>query len=147
MPAKASVGSDVSSPRGSGRRARARHQRVDLLLDEAVDRRGGAGDERDADRARTARRARGRQPGVARNMPMTAQKTISDTTRGLVSARKCLSRVSASASVVKRVRRMRVGGSIGRVRPRGHCDASPHQFDEARFTIGRGPPVSRSATP
>jgi len=38
---------------------------------------------------------------VARNMPMTAQNTISDTTRGFVSARKCLSRVSASASEVK----------------------------------------------
>ena len=44
--------------------------------------------------------AGGGKPGVARNMPMTAQKTISDTTRGFVNAMKCLSRVSESASDV-----------------------------------------------
>ena len=78
---------------------RAGHQRVDFLLDETVDRGRRAGDERDADR-REEHDARRRKPGVDRNMPMTAQKTINDTTRGFVSARKCLSRVSASARSV-----------------------------------------------
>ena len=44
--------------------------------------------------------AGGGNPGTARNMPITAQKTMSCTTRGLVSARNCLNRTSASASVV-----------------------------------------------
>ena len=32
---------------------------------------------------------KGTMPGVARNMPITAVKTISDTTRGLVSSQNC----------------------------------------------------------
>ena len=58
---------------------------------------------------------------------MTAQKTINDTTRGLVSARKCLSRVSASASVVKR--------SVGCVG--GRPAASAEHADRDDFTIRR----------
>ena len=50
MHAKISVGIDVNSPAGSGRRRVRAISAVDLLLDEAVDRRGGAGDERNAER-------------------------------------------------------------------------------------------------
>ena len=55
----------------------------------------------------------GGSPGTARNMPITAQKTISDTTRGLVSARNCRKRLSASARVVM------VGAGKPVVRPPG----------------------------
>ena len=44
----------------------------------------------------------GGTPGTARNMPIIATKTISDTTRGLVSARNCRKRTSGRASVVMR---------------------------------------------
>ena len=47
----------------------------------------------------------GGMPGTARNMPITAVKTISDTTRGFVSARNWRARVSESARVVKASRR------------------------------------------
>jgi hypothetical protein len=40
-------------------------------------------------------------PGTAMNMPITAVKTISDTTRGFVSAKNWRARVSVKASVVK----------------------------------------------
>ena len=70
---------------------RARHHRVDLLLHQAVDRRGRARDEGDAERSRE-QRCGGTMPGVARNIPITAVKTISDTTRGLVSATKARKR-------------------------------------------------------
>jgi hypothetical protein len=42
----------------------------------------------------------GGNPGVARNMPITAQNTISDTTRGFARARNCRRRFSARASAV-----------------------------------------------
>ena len=131
MPAKASVGQRRELAARQRPPPRARHQRVDLLLDEAVERRGGAGDERDADRREEARRAAGGSPGVARNIPMTAQKTINDTTRGLVSARKCFSRVSASASVLKR----RVVG-CGRRNPGSGVLPERACRIEVDFTIG-----------
>jgi hypothetical protein len=78
-----------------GTRAGARHQRIDLDLDQAIDGGRGARDQRDAEGGgkRCRREARiEHRPGTARNMPITAQKTISETTRGLVSARNCVSR-------------------------------------------------------
>ena len=39
--------------------------------------------------------------GTARNIPMMAQKTISDTTRGLVSAMNCESRVVVRCQVIE----------------------------------------------
>jgi hypothetical protein len=42
----------------------------------------------------------GGTPGDARNMPITAVKTINDTTRGFVNARNCRKRCGASARVV-----------------------------------------------
>ena len=53
-------------------RARARHQRVDLLLDQAVDGGRRARNERDAEGAEDERHDAAASPGVARNMPITA---------------------------------------------------------------------------
>ena len=72
--------------------ARARHQRVDVLLDQAVDRGRRAGHQPDAERAASSTAAPRGTPGTARNMPITAQNTISYTTRGLVSAKKARKR-------------------------------------------------------
>jgi hypothetical protein len=70
---------------GGGPPRGALHARVDVLLDQAVEGGGGRGHQPDADAAGTAL-ARSGRPGSASSMPMTAQKTISCTTRGLVSA-------------------------------------------------------------
>ena len=56
------------------------------LLDQAVDGERRAGQQPDADGARRAARASRGRPRCARNMPITAQNTISCATRGLVSA-------------------------------------------------------------
>ena len=49
--AKTSVCSDVSSPRGNGRPRVRAIKRVDLLLDQAIDRGGRTGDQRDTEGA------------------------------------------------------------------------------------------------
>ena len=56
----------------------------------------------------------GGNPGTARNIPIIATKTMSDTTRGLASARNCRKRTSANASVVIGRRRAATGESRGR---------------------------------
>ena len=89
----------------------------------------------------------GGSSGVARNMPMTAQKTINDTTRGFVSASKCLSRISASASVVKRWVRCDLAAdrvaSSGRSRHGDRESASRSR----RFYHRERARITRSATP
>ena len=85
-PANTSVCSEVICAARQRPGAGARHQRIDLLLDQAVHRRRRAGHQRDAQRARKQDGAPAPCPASARNMPITAVNTISDTTRGLVSA-------------------------------------------------------------
>ena len=99
MPAKTSVGSDVSSPRGSGRR---RVRAISASIFCSTRQLNAAAAPATSAMPTVAKNTMrgGGSPGVARNMPITAQKTISDTTRGLVSARKCRKRISASARVV-----------------------------------------------
>ncbi len=56
--------------------ARARHRRVDLLLHEAIERRGRARDQRDAHRREDDAVRGAATPGAARSIPITAVKTM-----------------------------------------------------------------------
>jgi hypothetical protein len=71
--------------------ARAGNQRVDLLLEQAIARRSGAATSA-TQIAPNRSDGSATMPGVARNIPMTAVKTMSDSTRGLVRAKNWRSR-------------------------------------------------------
>ena len=120
MPAKTSVCSDVSSPLGSGRR-RVRAISASIFCSTRQLNAAAAPATSAMPTVANSTTRAGGKPGVARNMPITAQNTISDTTRGLVSARNCRSRVSASASVVKRCV-SRCGRDCGSWRPTRQSD-------------------------
>ena len=83
--AATSVGSAVSSPLGSGRR-RVRAISASTFCSTRQLNAAAAPATRAMPIVAKNTTPAGGSPGVARNMPMTAQKTISDTTRGLVSS-------------------------------------------------------------
>jgi hypothetical protein len=86
-PAKTSVSVDVSSPRGSGR-ARVRAITASSFCSTRQFTAAAAPATSAMPAVAASRRPGGTQlpAGTARNIPITAQKTISDTTRGLVSS-------------------------------------------------------------
>ena len=97
--ANASVCADVISPRGSGRaRVRAINASIRCSTRQLIAAAAPATSAMPSVAANTT--SAGGRPGVARNMPMTATKTISDTTRGLVSARNCRKRCRLSVATV-----------------------------------------------
>src|SRR6266542_1046073 len=97
--ANASVARAVTSPRGNGRcRVRAISASSFCSTRQLI----AAAEPATSAMPIVAQKTRcgGGSPGTARNMPMTAQNTISDTTRGFASATKWRNRVSASVRAV-----------------------------------------------
>ena len=109
-PANTSVCSDVSSPRGSGR-ARVRCITASIFCSTRQFTAAAAPATSAMPSVAANTMPAGGSPGAARNMPITAQKTISDTTRGLVSARNCRMRLSARVSAVM-VELGTIGGGV-----------------------------------
>src|SRR6267378_718367 len=85
-PANASVWSDVSSPRGKGL-ARVRAMTASILCSTRQFTAAAAPATSQMPMVAASRSFGGTMPGMDRNMPITAQNTIKDTTRGLVRLR------------------------------------------------------------
>src|SRR5712691_3233865 len=98
-PANASVSSDVSSPRGRGL-ARVRVMTASIFCSTRQFTAAAAPATSQMPMVAESTSLGGTMPGTARNMPMTAQKTINDTTRGLVRLRNWRRRKRAAVEAI-----------------------------------------------
>src|SRR6266705_1358070 len=131
-PANASVCSDVSSPRGKGL-ARVRVMTASILCSTRQFTAAAAPATSQMPMVAARRSFGGTMPGTARNMPMTAQNTINDTTRGLVRLRnwRTRKRVTVEASCMRKFYHARLAALTD-----ARCPEQPREVFHHPLCIG-----------